>query len=92
MTEQTMPARIWATYFAKEHKVQRCDATTGHTVSSVAYCDSIDRAREFVDALNRADLAERMADALERCAEARMPGEARRIAREALSAFKDAAQ
>lgn len=38
----------------------------------------------------RADLAERMAEALERCAEARMPGEARRIAREALSEFKAA--
>jgi hypothetical protein len=42
-------------------------------------------AREFVEGLCvRADISERMADALKQCADARMPGEARRIAREAL--------
>lgn len=39
------------------HAVRRCDGTTGHAVRDVAFCDTQDRAVEFVTAIaNRSAL------------------------------------
>lgn len=39
------------------HAVQRCDATTGHAIRDVAFCDTHARAAEFVTAMaQRAEL------------------------------------
>lgn len=40
---------------AKEHKIQVCDHTTGHTVKTVALCDDRERAEMFVQVLNNYD-------------------------------------
>lgn len=74
MTEQQMPTRIW-TY-------RISNFTEGYWRTK--------RAASKDTCYVRADLAQGMAEALAQCAEARMPGEARRIARESLSAFRSA--
>lgn len=38
-------------WFAGKHAVQRCDATTGHSVRDVAFCDTPERAVGFVTAI-----------------------------------------
>lgn len=35
--------------------IQICDATTGHTVTSVAFCDTVERAASIVRAVNSHD-------------------------------------
>jgi hypothetical protein len=64
MSEPSKMHNGWPTYFASGHAVQRCDATTGYTVSNVAYCDTPERASELAKAHERADIAEQMAEAL----------------------------
>lgn len=67
MSEASKMHNGWPTYFSSGHAIQRCDATTGHTVSNVAFCDTPERASELAKAYIRADIAEQMAEALRAC-------------------------
>lgn len=79
MSGQHMPDILW---------MDECD--TGSARTGKCHVGFSKPGVNYCHAYVRIDIAERMAEALERCAEARMPGEARRIAREALAAFKEA--
>ncbi len=42
-------------YQVRNHVVEQCDATTGHTVHAIAFCDTPERAQEIFKAVNAHD-------------------------------------
>ncbi len=45
----------WNTpYETQDHKITLCDASTGHTMRTVAMCENAETARVFVELINKA--------------------------------------